>query len=175
MAERSSDIATSADPALIATVRAYVQIVRAKLRDYPELNRLIAGRETSDREIAMALMEAVSDFNTTPPLIGTYTVVGFPSQDLLINGAVIVILESAGLLQTRNHAVYNDPGVVATSDKGPAYMQWANLFRSTYEQKKVRLKRALNLQAAMGSAQGVSSEFLEINGYFDDVYGDSSQ
>ena len=34
-----------------------ITLVRAKMRDYPELNRLIEGHETSDREIAFAIME----------------------------------------------------------------------------------------------------------------------
>jgi hypothetical protein len=147
-----------------------IALVRAKMRDFPELNRLIEGRETSDREIAFALMECIDDFNMTPPLLGTFTIDSFPSISLLINGSVINILSSVGLLQTRNHMSYSDgQGIqVSVSDKGPQLMNWMNLFTQNYEQKKFRLKQAINLGNALnGSA--VSSEYALINGYFSDL------
>ena len=147
-----------------------IALVRAKLRDYPELNRLIEGRETSDREIAFAIMEAVDDFNTTPPLIQSFTVDNFPSVSLLIRGTIINILESVGLLQTRNQMSYSDgQGVsVGVSDKAPMLMSWIQLYQGQYEQKKFRLKQALNLSGALNGS-GVPSEYVLINGYFDDL------
>ncbi len=147
-----------------------IALVRAKLRDYPELNRLIEGRETSDREIAFAVVEAIDDFNSTPPLIGSYTVEDFPSISLLIRGTIINVLESVGLLQTRNQMSYSDgQGVsVGISDKTPMLMNWIQLYQSQYEQKKFRLKQAINLNGAINGS-GVPSEYVLINGYFDDL------
>lgn len=166
----SPSIKTSTSNGLPAHVVKLIGIVRARLRDYPELNRLIAGHETSDRDIALALAEAVDDFNTSPPLIENYRLENFPSVSLLIKGAIIRVLESVGLLQTRNHLVYSDgQGIqVGVSDKAPQIMSWLNMFVNSYEQKKVRLKRALNLKGALnGSA--VPSEYEYINGFYDDV------
>lgn len=145
-------------------------LVRAKLRDYPELNRLIEGRETSDREIAFAIMEAIDDFNTTPPLIGSFNIDSFPSTSLLIRGSIINVLESVGLLQTRNQMSYSDgQGVgVGISDKTPLLLNWIQLYQGQYEQKKFRLKQALNLNGALNGG-GVPSEYVLINGYFDDL------
>lgn len=147
-----------------------ITLVRAKMRDYPELNRLIEGHETSDREIAFAIMEAIDDFNTTPPLITPYKLENFPSMSLLIRGSIIAVIESIGLLQTRNQMQYSDgQGVsVSVSDKGPMLMSWINLFAQSYEQKKFRLKQAINLGTAL-NGKGVSSEYSLINGYFDDL------
>jgi hypothetical protein len=147
-----------------------VNIIRAKMRDYPELNRLVAGKETSDREIALAILETIDDFNTTPPLIDGYTLDSFPSESLLINGALIQILTSVGLLQTRNQMSYSDgQGVqVGVSDKAPMLLNWLNLFTSQYERKKQALKYALNLRGALGG-DGVSSEYSLVNGYYDDI------
>tara|TARA_Y100000114_G_scaffold157273_1_gene188688 strand:- start:3628 stop:4158 length:531 start_codon:yes stop_codon:yes gene_type:complete len=147
-----------------------IALVRAKLRDYPELNRLIEGRETSDKEIAFAIMEAIDDFNTTPPLIGSYNLESFPSMSLLIRGTIINILESVGLLQTRNQMSYSDgQGVgVGISDKTPLLLNWIQLYQGQYEQKKFRLKQALNLGGALNGG-GVPSEYVLINGYFDDL------
>lgn len=147
-----------------------IALIRAKLRDYPELNRLLSGVETSDREIAFAIMEAIDDFNITPPLIGPYTLSTFPSITLLINGAIINILASVGMLQDRNNMMYSDgQGVqVGVSDKGPRLMAWIQLFSSQYEQKKFRLKQALNLRGALNGS-GVTTEYTWINGYFDEL------
>lgn len=147
-----------------------ITLVRAKMRDYPELNRLIEGHETSDREIAFAIMEAIDDFNTTPPLIAPYKLEDFPSMSLLIRGSIIMVIESIGLLQTRNQMQYSDgQGIsVSVSDKGPMLMNWINLFAQNYEQKKFRLKQAINLGTAL-NGKGVASEYSLINGYFDDL------
>jgi len=147
-----------------------IALVRAKLRDYPELNRLVEGRETSDRAIAFAIMETIDDFNTSPPLIQSFGLESFPSTSLLIRGTIVNVLESIGLLQTRNQMSYSDgQGVqVSVSDKTPMLMQWISLFASQYEQKKLRLKKALNLSGALNGS-GVSSEYLYVNGYFDQL------
>ena len=158
--------AKSIPPKLLSTIA----LVRAKLRDFPELNRLIEGRETSDREIAFAIVDAIDDFNTTPPLLGSYTIENFPSMSLLIRGAIINVLESVGLLQTRNQMSYSDgQGVgVGISDKTPLLLNWIQLYQGQYEQKKFRLKQALNLGNALNGS-GVPSEYVLINGYFDDL------
>ena len=153
-------------PKLVDTIA----LIRAKLRDFPELNRLIEGRETSDREIAFAIMESIDDFNMSPPLIGSYSLETFPSMSLLIRGSIINILESVGLLQTRNQMSYSDgQGVqVGVSDKTPMLMNWISLYTNQYEQKKFRLKQAINLGNALNGS-GIPSEYQYVNGYFDDL------
>ena len=160
----------SAKAGIPKKLRDTIVLVRAKMRDYPELNRLIEGHETSDREIAFAIVEAIDDFNTTPPLISPSTLENFPSMSLLIRGTIINILESIGLLQTRNHMQYSDgQGVsVSVSDKGPQLANWINMFARTYEQKKFRLKQAINLGSALNGS-GVSSEYVLVNGFFDEL------
>jgi len=161
---------TAADEGLKKQFHGLITLVRAKMRDFPELNRLIEGRETSNQEIAFAIMETIDDFNTTPPLIETCGLTNFPSISLLIKGSVIRVLESVGLLQTRNHMVYSDgQGVqVSVSDKSPQLMSWIQIFSNTYEKQKRDLKIALNLQGALGG-RGVPSEYAVINGLFDDL------
>ena len=103
-------------------------------------------------------------------LITPYKLENFPSMSLLIRGSIIAVIESIGLLQTRNQMQYSDgQGVsVSVSDKGPMLMSWINLFAQSYEQKKFRLKQAINLGTAL-NGKGVSSEYSLINGYFDDL------
>jgi hypothetical protein len=147
-----------------------IGLVRAKLRDYPELNRLVSGQETSDRQIAMAMVEAIDDYNTSPPLIEGATLESFPSISLLVNGTIIYVLQSIGLLQTRNMMNYSDGQGVQTgvNDKTPMLLQWIQLFTQQYEAKKLRLKKAINLNGALNGS-GVPSEYSIINGYFDSL------
>ncbi len=146
-----------------------VNMVRAHVRDFTELNRLTAGVESSDRQIALAIMEAIDDFNTTPPLIGNCGIADFPSISLLIRGATIFLLEGIGLLQTRNNLSYYDgTGVqVNVSDKSPMLLQWIGLYTNQYEARKRRLKQALNMQRAFNGS-GLASEYAYLSGYYDD-------
>ena len=141
-------------------------MIRLYLRDFPELNRLISGEETSDRMIAWAVVDALDDFNSTPPFIGSYGLKNFPSVSLLREGAVIRILESVGLLQLRNQMNYSDGGItVSVSDKAQFLMSWINMLRGSYEQKKTRIKSSMNVELAF-EGSGVHSEYFVINGVY---------
>ncbi len=161
---------SAADAALLTTAKGYVSLVRAQLRDYPELNRLVAGQENSDRQLLMAIFLALDDWNATPPLLASVKLANHPSPALLVQGAIVEVLKSNGILQTRNQLTYSEGQGVQTSvsDKGPALMNWISLFQSTYEAKKKQLKVAINLRDALGQATGVSSELLIVNGFFND-------
>lgn len=141
------------------------QVIRAYMRDYAELNRLIKGVESSDRLIFWAIADCIDDWNSTPPLIGPVSILNFPSKHLLVRGTVINLLESVGLLQTRNHLTFSDGGIqVGISDKTPLIQAWIQLLKNSYESKKLRLKVAMNIEAAWGG--GVHSEYLWVNGFY---------
>ena len=128
---------------------------------------MIEGEETSDRLIAWSVIDALDDINNTPPLYATYTVETFPFRSLLLRGTVLTILESVGLLQTRNQLNFTDGGIsVAVSDKAPMIMNWIQMLRSSYEQKKQQYKIAMNISHAFeGSA--VLSDYYFLGGYYD--------
>ncbi len=141
------------------------QTIRTFLRDFPELNRLIRGVESSNRLIYWAIDDAIDDWNTTPPLIGAASIANFPSKRLLIRGATITLLESVGLLQTRNHLTFSDGGIqVGVSDKTPLIQSWLQYFKNDYEQKKLRLKVSMNIEQGWGG--GTHSEYLWVNGFY---------
>ena len=151
-----------------AQVAALVQTVRGFMRDHPSLNRLIDGEETGDRLIAWALADTLDDINNTPPLIGTFALETFPYPHLLIRGTVISVLESVGLLQTRNQLSYSDGGIqFSVSEKTPLIQAWVNLFQQRYEQKKREWKIARNIDGAFGG-EGVHSEYWYVSGFYGD-------
>tara|TARA_B100000927_G_scaffold265664_1_gene238531 strand:- start:144 stop:638 length:495 start_codon:yes stop_codon:yes gene_type:complete len=145
----------------------FVSEVRMYLRDFAELNRLIDGEETSDRMIAWAVIDTLDDINNTPPFIGAYTCSSFPYRSLLLRGTVVSILESVGLLQTRNQLNYSDGGIqVGVSDKAPMLMQWINMLKSSYEQKLAKWKISQNITQAF-EGDSVMSDYYFLGGYYD--------
>jgi len=149
------------------TMKAFVQVVRDFLRDHAELNRLIAGEETNDRMIAWAALDAVSKFNGTPHFTGysLEELLNMNFQYLMLRLTVVSILESVGLLQTRNHINYSDGGInVGVNDKTPLIMNWLQYFNASAEQLMQRAKVALNIGGILGpNNQGVHSELWAIN------------
>jgi len=143
----------------------FVQEVRLFTRDFPELNRLLRGEESSDRMIAWAVIDAVSDFNGTPHFtsLKLEDLLQLGQRSLMLRMTVIALLESVGLLQTRNHLNYSDGGLnVGVNDKTPMIMNWLQYFKGTAEQMKQRVKVAINIGAILNSG-GVASEYFAIN------------
>lgn len=148
--------------------KAFVQSVRLYLRDHAELNRLVAGEETSDRMIAWCVLDALSNFNGQTP-ITHYSLEDILAQEqahLLLRMTVESIIESVALLQTRNHINYSDGGLnVGVNDKTPLLMNWLQYYRGFTEQRLQKVKVALNIQSILGPGNtGVHSELWAING-----------
>jgi hypothetical protein len=157
---------TTVIPSASKRMNEIVAMIRLYLRDFPELNRLISGEETSDRMIAWAVVDALDDFNSTPPFIGNYGLTNFPSLSMLREATVIRVLESVGLLQMRNQMNYSDGGIsVSISDKSQFLMGWIQMLRNSYEQKKIRIKSSLNVELAFEGG-GVHSEYFVVNGIY---------
>jgi hypothetical protein len=142
----------------------YRRVLRLFLNDTPELNRLIRRQESSDEKLELAILLAIDDYNITPPPLGDLTVKNFPSLSILLYGAAVHVLRSAGLLQSRNELMYQSGGVsVRIFDKTQLYQSWIAQFVAEYERKKIQFKVAQNVAASMG--RGVQSEYSVLN-YF---------
>jgi hypothetical protein len=154
-------------PQMSQTFRDFIQLVRLYMRDFPELNRIVAGEESSDRQIAWAVYDAMADFNGTPHFT-CFTLEDILQKNqhaLILRMATISLIESVGLLQTRNHINYSNGGInVGVNDKTPLLMQWLQYFKATTEQMKQRVKVAINIEGILGpSNSGVFSELWATN------------
>lgn len=153
-------------PSYQQTMEQLVSMMRLYLRDYPHLNRLIDGEETSDRMIAWAILDAVQDFNTTPPFVGSISINALVSIPLLRDKVICTILESLYILQTRNQVNYSDGGIsFSISDKGQSLYAFIQLLQQRYDMKVAKMKAALNVEMAM-TGEGVLSEYFVINGLY---------
>lgn len=154
-------------PQVSQTFQDFVQMVRLYMRDFPELNRIVAGEESSDRQIAWAVLDALADFNGTPHFTSMTVedLLQYNQHALLRRMTVIALIESVGLLQTRNHINYSDGGLnVGVNDKTPLLMSWLQYFKAFTDQMKQRVKVALNIQGILGPGNsGVHSELWYVN------------
>lgn len=154
-------------PGMTPNTRAFVQMVRKYLRDHPELNRIVSGEESSDRQIAWAVFDAMSDFNGTPP-IGNASLDDLLSRNqasLILRMTVVSLLESIAMLQLRNHINYSNGAInVGVNDKSPMILNWLQYYRGFTEQAKMRVKVALNIESILGPGNvGIHSELWAVN------------
>jgi hypothetical protein len=154
-------------PGVSPKFNSFIQTVRLFMRDHTQLNRLIKGEESSDRMIAWAILDFLSDFAGTPPPLGYYTLdqlLEMYYQSFALRGTVVALLQSVGLLQTRNHLPFSDGGIsLEVSNKAPMWMQWIRDFQNKYEQEKVARKISMNISQMFGNPSGICSEYFYIN------------
>jgi hypothetical protein len=153
------------------TMRRHCQHVRMFMRDFAELNLLVRGEESSDRFIAWATLDFVSDFNgsTTP-----FTNVSLEEMymrgwmSFAVRGTTVTLLQSLMIIYARNHLPFSDGGIsVSLNDKAPLIMQMLSLLLSAYEQNKRSMKTALNIQALLEpDSTGLFSDYSMLAGSY---------
>ena len=141
------------------------RLLRMFLNDTAELNRLIRQEESNTDKLDLAIRLTIDDYNITPPLLDLVTITTYPSIYLLIHGAAIQTLKSAGILQSRNQLEYSSGGItVRTFDKTQLYQSWILQFYQDYERKKIELKRFFNIENSWPG--GIHSEYQQIYWYW---------
>ncbi len=149
------------------SMRSFIQMVRLFTRDFVELNRLIKGEESTDRMIAWAVLDALSNFNGTPHFttLSLDDLLSKQQTYLLLRLTTEALIESVGLLQTRNHINYSNGGInVGVNDKTSMLMNWLQYFRATTAQRVQQVKVAINIEGILGpSNTGVHSELWAVN------------
>lgn len=136
--------------------------LRLFMRDTPELNRLIRKEESDDTLFEFAIDMAISDWNSTAPLLPGRTIENYPSLFLLMHAAAIQLLKSQGISQSRNELNYQSGGSsFMRSNKTQHYQSWLTNFQNEYEVKKRNFKIFTNVSRGWG---GVHSEY-DLIGY----------
>ncbi len=152
------------------TLTDLISRVRRFMRDHSQLNRLIAGVESSDEDIMLAIDMCISDFNNTPPFTRKYDFNNPPPFLYLLQGTVVHLLESKGLLESRNALQFNDGGISIGADKDQRTQSWLQHLFNRYTTSRDRFKVAENIEMAWGNS--LSSEYILVNnvGYYSGVY-----
>ena len=142
----------------------FVEEVRGYIRDFPELNRIIRGAESSNRMMKYCIVLALDEWNTTPPLCST-SLANFPSRSILLHLTICHLLTSVGILKDRNRMPYSDGGFsVDTETQGESYQRWIQLLRSQVNPRIMQLKIALNIAGGWGGS--VPSQYAVISGWY---------
>lgn len=152
------------------TLTNLISRVRRYMRDHSQLNRLIAGVESSDEDIMEAIDLTFCDWNNTPPFTRKYDYTNPPPFTYLIHGIVVSLLESKGLLESRNARSFNDGGISYPADQDQRTQSWLQHFFNRYQTERDRFKVAENIEMAWGVS--LSSEYVLINnvGFYSGVY-----
>lgn len=146
---------------------AHIQSVRLFMRDFAPLNLLIRGEESSDRMIAWATVDFLSDFNGTPYFtnFSIDDLFSLNLQSMCVRGTVISLLQSLMIFYARNHLPFSDGGLsVSINDKAPIIQSMLAMLQSAYEQQKRMVKTALNVEGIMdASPSGVHSDYYAMS------------
>jgi hypothetical protein len=155
---------------LSPVMRSHMQIVRLFMRDYAELNLLVKGEESSDRMIAWATMNFVSNFNQTPHFtqVGLEYIYGRGWQSLALSGTTVYLLQSLMILYGRNHLPFSDGGIsINMNDKAPLIMQFLSFLQSAYEQDKRNIKTTMNIEQLLcPDSTGLFSDYSVLAGSY---------
>lgn len=148
-------------------VRTLINLIRLFLRDNPKLNVLIKKEETDDDVIKLAINMAISDWNSTPPLLAPVRLESFPVFDWLIVASCMFILQSSGVLQYRNELQYSDGGITVNPwSKGPAYTTLAGMWAERVERTKTQFKIACNYARTFGIVRSPEYMLWDYSGLY---------
>lgn len=137
-----------------------VRSLRNMLRDKKEINRLLGHEyESSDEELRFAILHSLMDWNTTQPPLGIVSLTNHPSKVLLLQGAAIQVMTSAGIWHSREHMPSSDGGTSGDDHaKAQEYSGWIERHKDEYERKKGDLKLMMNVSASLGN-MSIPSEY----------------
>lgn len=108
----------------------------------PIKNILVGDLDFSDEQIEGYIIEALYDINEAEPRT-SLRIETFPKTSLLLDGALIFMLQAKGLLHLRNQVSYSDAGFsVNLDDKSGHYAQWMAQSIASYREKLKEFKRS---------------------------------
>lgn len=145
------------------TADGFAELVRQYMRDYPELNRLLASEEHGNGVIKVCMALAIDYFNTKGHP-SSYTLADFPSLSLLMDLTCIELMKSVLYLKMRNLLAYSDGGFQVDPEANiRSYEQALDRLRRVAEVQLDNLKVACNILPNFGTS--VSSEYGVLSGW----------
>ena len=149
-----------AEPGTAAIPKTFVNQVRRLIQDYPEVNELVEGEETSDQAIARFIQDVIDDWNYTPPVFRGAALLTGPTltataaageKKWILDMAAARVMKSIVFKLARNDMPYTAGNVTIQPNA-----VWRNLqpivqeMEQIYEQRKKERKVAQNLDRGWG-------------------------
>lgn len=131
-----------------------VRELRAKLRDYPEVNYLYQREESADHELARCLWEALEEANLLSPIFTeawTFTYLPQRMIRVIIDLAVCRVLQEVMLWMARNEFRYTSGNTsIQLFDRWRSYQAIIPTLKAGAEQLGKGYKLFLNTEMAWG-------------------------
>lgn len=120
-------------------------------------NFLLDSVEFSDEDINSALTLSVDKYNSTLPMVDSYTTENFPYRYELMLGASATLLRSKGLNYLRNNLDFQTKDGVTVNDKNKAgdYLKLADVMMQEFDNRITQIKKTKNAEQAYGWVSGV--------------------
>lgn len=120
-------------------------------------NFLLDSVEFSDEDINSALTLSVDKYNSTLPMVDSYTTENFPYRYELMLGASATLLRSKGLNYLRNNLDFQTKDGVTVNDKSKAgdYLKLADVMMQEFDNRITQIKKTKNAEQAYGWVSGV--------------------
>jgi hypothetical protein len=115
-------------------------------------NFLLDDLEFTDEEIGNAMVLAVDKYNSTLPLVNTYTSESFPFRYEMMLGASAILLRSKATNMMRNNLNYNTSDGVAINDleRRKEYLGMAQSFDAEFTDRIQKIKVSKNAEECYG-------------------------
>lgn len=119
-------------------------------------NFLLDSVEFSDADIQSAMMLTVDKYNSTLPMVDTYTIEGFPYRYELMLGTAATLLRSKAVNYSRNRLDFSTKDGATIQDKAKTleYLTMANTMMQEFDQRVTNIKRTKNAEEAYGHTSG---------------------
>jgi hypothetical protein len=135
--------------------RPLVRELRAKLRDYPEVNYLYQAEESADHELARCIYEALEELNLMPPVFDqgwTFTAIPAKMIRVLLDLAVIRVLHEVMIWMARNEFRYTTGNTsIQLFDRWRSFQALVPMLSQKAESLVTSAKVAMNCDAGWGS------------------------
>lgn len=150
-------------------IEEYVEVLRASVMDFPELNHVLLDRDDdsnqdfTDQELALAVYRGLGDVNIFPPAT-KFVVDQFPHDthwSMLVDLGIIRLLESKSILKIRNEMPYQDNGGVSVDMRGKwqAYQSALQPIIHRAHQQLSIFKHTMSVRAGYGDVRSPYSTF----------------
>lgn len=132
-------------PPYATSMTRLIERFRNRILDHEPLENILKGDfEFTDKQIEGFIIEALYDINEAEPRRAQFALERFPKTALLLDGAMVMMLQARGLLHLRNQISYNDAGLsVNLDDKAGYYAQWMSQIKSSYLHDRKEFKRSI--------------------------------
>jgi len=148
-----------------AAEQAFVDDLRAFIKDTVALNVLEQAQENTDLELYRFIIQGLDEINGAYQPITTYTMSDpQPQWTLLKKAAIIQVLVANGIWSARNTLTFSDSGGVTIQDydKYGRYINFYNSLVRNYTMSVSAFKKSANIDDCYG---GVNSEYNYASGY----------